>query len=92
MSIDTFLTSQGSGITFDNLLAKVDDEHKDIKQLIRDLYKVCNTSPQNSDDINGSMNNLQVAYTSLNGKLDPTTYPNYEDAKDRIQSIFKVDL
>jgi hypothetical protein len=88
MSIDTFLTS--GDITFEKLLAKVGDEHENIKQLIKDLYKVCNTSPQNSDDINGSMNNLQVAYASL--KLDPTTYPNYEDAKDRIQSIFKVDL
>jgi sulfur relay (sulfurtransferase) DsrC/TusE family protein len=88
MSIETFLTS--GDITFDKLLAKVDDEHQGIKQLIRDLYKACNTSPQNSDDINGSMNNLQVAYTSLN--LDTKTYLNYEDAKDRIQSIFKVDL
>ncbi len=88
MSIDTFLTS--GDITFDKLLAKVDHEHEGIKQLIRDLYKACNTSPQNSDDINGSMNKLQVAYTSL--KLDRTTYPKYENTKDRIQSIFKVDL
>ncbi len=86
MSIETFLTSQGSGITLDKLLAKVDDEHQGIKQLIRDLYKACNTSPQNSDDINGSMNNLQVAYTSLN--LDPKTYLNYEDAKTRIEILF----
>ena len=90
MSIETFLTSQGSGITFDKLLAKVGEEHKIIKQLIRDLYKVCNTSPQNSDDINGSMNNLQVAYTSLN--LDRTTYPNYEDAKNRIKNLFAEDV
>ncbi len=87
MSIDTFLTSQdGISINFEKLLAKVDDERQDIKKLIKDLYKVCNTSPQNSDDINGSMNKLQLAYTALN--LDPTTYPNYENAKDRIQSIF----
>ncbi len=83
MSIETFLTS--GDITFDKLLAKVGEEHKIIKQLIRDLYDLCNTSPQNSDDINGSMNKLQVAYTNL--KLDPT-YPKYEDAKTRIEILF----
>jgi hemerythrin-like domain-containing protein len=90
MSIDTFLTRDD--ITFDKLLAKVDHEHQGIKQLIRDLYKVCNTSPQNSDDINDSMNKLKLAYTGLDQTIDKNTYTNYENAKNRIQSIFEVDV
>jgi len=89
MSIDSFLTSQhdGTSITFDFLLAKVDEEHQNIKKLIQKLYDQCNTSPKNSDAINRSITELQVAYTSLDTNIDKSTYTKYEDAKNRIENI-----